>query len=82
VVIWYESLFGGHDTSGVRPGNATVVLYLGVIYAVQRVVLRGRAQRGAIQAMLPPASGGCSAISASAGCQPGRGTGMGGGAAV
>lgn len=48
--IGYESLFGGHGTSGARAGNVTIVLYLAVTYIVQRVVLLGRAQRSPVSA--------------------------------
>jgi hypothetical protein len=55
--IGYESLFGGNGTAGKGAGDATIVLYLAVTYAVQRLVLQGRAQRGAVTGVTAPGQG-------------------------
>lgn len=46
--LGFDYLVGGHGTSGTSFGNATILLYLAVTFAVQRMVVIARSQRMSI----------------------------------
>jgi hypothetical protein len=43
--LGFDHLFGGHGTGGTCVGNATILLYLAVTFAVRRMVVIARSQR-------------------------------------
>jgi len=53
--LGFDYLVGGHGTGGICFGNATILLYLAVTFAVQRMVVIVRSQRMSIsgQPMYP-----------------------------
>ena len=46
--LGFDYLVGGHGTGGTSFGNATLLLYLAVTFAVQRMVVIARSQRMSI----------------------------------
>jgi hypothetical protein len=43
--LGFDSLVGGHGTASTSFGNATILLYLAVTFAVQRMIVIARSQR-------------------------------------
>jgi cysteine synthase len=43
--LGFDHLVGGHGTGGTCFGNATILLYLAVTFAVRRMVVIARSQR-------------------------------------
>jgi hypothetical protein len=43
--LGFDHLAGGHGTGGTCFGNATILLYLAIMFAVRRMVVIARSQR-------------------------------------